>query len=155
MNLDASFCKKVEKGVPYRHPKVIGPKPTWWQFGTFRGPFNTPKVPNWLFEAERAFVFECHLVSPSRVFGPVIVSRHVFILRLWFFISFLDNSDFFKNNYLVDKSLKINLDKFRLSTILLLSDYSFYSHACIPILNTYCQPITNYLINFNSSANQN
>ena len=28
----------------------------------------------------------------------------------FFFITFLDNSVFFKNNYLVDKSLKINLD---------------------------------------------
>ena len=28
----------------------------------------------------------------------------------FFFISFLDNSGFLKNNYLVDKSLKINLD---------------------------------------------
>ena len=28
-----------------------------------------------------------------------------------FFVSFLDNLGFFKNNYLVDKSLKINLDK--------------------------------------------
>ena len=44
-------------------------------------------------------------------FGRKFVPRRIFILRLWFFISFLDNSNFFKNNYLVDKSLKINLDK--------------------------------------------
>ena len=46
-------------------------------------------------------------------FDPVLVSRRVFILSLWFFflISLLDSSGFFRNNYLVDKYPKINLDK--------------------------------------------
>ena len=114
MNSDASFCKKVENGVHYRHPKVVGPKPTWWQFGPFRVLFSTPKVPNWLLEVERAFVFECHLVSASRVFWLVFVPRRVFNLCLWFFVSFLDNSGFFKNNYLVNKFLKINLDNIQI-----------------------------------------
>ena len=63
-----------------------------------------------------------------------------------FFISFLDNSDFLRktilNNYLVDKSLKINPYKFRLSTISLLSNHPFYSYACNPTLDTNYQPIT-------------
>ena len=45
-------------------------------------------------------------------FYPVPAPRRVFILSLWlFFISFMDNSGFFRNNYLVDKYPKINLDK--------------------------------------------
>ena len=51
-------------------------------------------------------------------------------------------SSLFRNNYLVDKYPKINFDKFRLSTILLLSNYPFYSYASNPILDTNCQPIT-------------
>ena len=81
----ASFCEKVEKDVSYRHPKVVGPKPTWWQFGIFRVPFGTLKVLNWLLEAKRAFMFRCHLISPSKVFWPVLVPRRIFNLCLWFF----------------------------------------------------------------------
>ena len=58
------------------------------------------------------------------------------------FISFLNNPSLFRNNYLVNKYPKINFDKFRLSTILLLSNYPFYSYASNPILDTNCQPIT-------------
>ena len=68
MNLDSSFCEEIEKGVPYRHPKAVGPKPKTWKFGPFIVSFGTPKVLNWLLEAERTFMFGCHLVSPSRVF---------------------------------------------------------------------------------------
>ena len=109
--MDASFCEKIEKGMHNHNPKASGPKATWWQFSNFRVLFGTPKVPNWLLDAERTFMFRCHLDSPSRVLWLVLVPRHVFILRLWFFISFLDNSGFSKNNYLEDKYLKINLDK--------------------------------------------
>ena len=103
LGFESTFCEKIEKGVHYHHPKAVGPKPTWWQFDTFRVMFGTPKVPNWLLEAEPTFVFGCHLVSPSRVFWPVLVPRRVFNLRLWFFVSFLDNLGFFKSNYLEDK----------------------------------------------------
>ena len=55
---------------------------------------------------------------------------------LWFFISFLDNSSFFKNNYLVDKSLKINLDNIQIipnfvviqSSILFLCMHPYFKH---------------------------
>ena len=40
------FAKKIEKDVPYRHPRRIGPKPKRVQFGTFKVPIGTPKVPN-------------------------------------------------------------------------------------------------------------
>ena len=42
---------------------------------------------------------------------PIIALRHVFNPYSKIFISFLDNSGLFRNNYLVDKYLKINLDK--------------------------------------------
>ena len=46
LNIDASFCEKVKKGVPYRHLKAVGPKPKRRKFGPFKVPFGTPKVPN-------------------------------------------------------------------------------------------------------------
>ena len=61
VNLDASFCEKIEKGVSYCHPKAVGPKPKRGKFGPFRMPFDTLKVPNWLLDTEHFFVFGCHL----------------------------------------------------------------------------------------------
>ena len=131
-----SFAKKIEKGVPYRHPKVVGPKPKRGKLGPFRVSNGTPKVPNWLLDAERTSMFECHLNSLSRVSWPVLVPRRVFNIRLWFFVPFLDNSSFFKNNYLVDKSLKINLDNVQIipnfvviqSSLLFLCMHSYFKH---------------------------
>ena len=47
------------------------------------------------------FRIRVHLLSPSRVFWPILVPC-VFDPRLWFFFSslFLDDSGFFKNNYI-------------------------------------------------------
>ena len=53
-----------------------------------------------------------------------------------FFISFLDNSGFFRNNYLVDKYTKINLDKIQIihnfivikSSILFLYMHPYFKH---------------------------
>ena len=92
--------------------KGIGPKPKRGKFGPFKVPFSTPKVLNGLLDTERSSMFECVLDSPSRVF--LIRSPHLDVfssLVYDFFISFLDNSSFFRNNYLVDKYPKINLDK--------------------------------------------
>ena len=111
VNPDASFCEKIKKGVPYCHPKAVGPKPKRGKFGPFRVSFGTAKVPNWLLDTECSFMFGCCLDSSSKVFWQVLAPRHVFILHLWFFISFLNNSSFFRNNYLIDKYPKINLDK--------------------------------------------
>ena len=87
--MDASFCEKIEKGMHNCHPKAVGPKPTSWQFRTFKVPFDTPKVPfgtpnvpNWPYGSECTFVFGCCLDSSSRVFWLVLVPRHVFILCL-------------------------------------------------------------------------
>ena len=69
-------------------------------------------------------------------FDPVPTPRRVFILSLWFFISFLDNSGFFRNNYLVDKYPKINFDKVQIihnfiviqSSILFLCMHPYFKH---------------------------
>ena len=136
MNPNASFCEKIKKGIPYCHPKAVGPKPKRGKFGPFRESFGTPKVPNWLLDTERTTVFRCVLDSPSRVFWPVLAPRRIFILCLWFFISFLDNSGFFRNNYLVDKYPKINLDKIQIiynfiviqSSLLFLCMHPYFKH---------------------------
>ena len=90
----------------------------------------------WPYGSEHSFVFGCRLDSFSKIFWPILVPRHVFVLRLWFFISFLDNSGFFKNNYLVDKSLKINLDNVQIipnfvviqSSLLFLCMHPYFKH---------------------------
>ena len=122
MNPDASFCEKIENGMPYCLPKVVGPKPNKGKFGPFRVPFGTPKVsfvtpkvPNWPYGSEHSFMFGCRLDSFSKVFWPVLVPRHIFTLYLWFFVFFFWIIQAFLrtiilNNYLLDKSLKINLD---------------------------------------------
>ena len=135
MNPDASFCKKVENGVPYRHSKAVGPKPTWWQF-------STPKVPNWLLEVKCTFMFGCHLVFPSRVFWQSLDLGVFSTSVYYFFISFQDNSGFFKNNYLVDKSLKINLDKVQIIPNFVVIQSSLLFICMHPYLDTYYQPIT-------------
>ena len=70
-------------------------------------------------------------------FDPIPAPRCVFILSLWFFfISFLDNSSFFRNNYLVDKYPKINLDKVQIihnfiviqSSLLFLCMHPYFKH---------------------------
>ena len=119
VNLDASFCEKIKKGVPYHHPKAVGPKPKRGKFSPSRVPFNTPNVPfgtpkvlNQLLDTEHFFVFRCRLDFSSRLFliGPC-TQTCFHSLSMIFFISFLNNSIIFKTNYLVDKYPKINLDK--------------------------------------------
>ena len=85
------LLQKGRKWCGYCHQKAVGPKHITWKFGPFRVLFGTPKVPNWLYGSEHSFMFSCRLDSSSRIFWLVLVPRCVFILRLWFFISFLDN----------------------------------------------------------------
>ena len=49
------FCEIVEKDVPYRHPKRVGPKPKKVPFGTLKVLIGTPKVPNGTFGHEMHF----------------------------------------------------------------------------------------------------
>ena len=67
-----------------------------------------------LLDAERSFVFGCVLDSLFRVFLTQSLYLDVFsslVYDFFFKIFFLDNLGFFRNNYLVDKYPKINLDK--------------------------------------------
>ena len=79
------LLRKGQMGVPYHHPKAVGPKPKRGKFSPFRVPFSTPKVPNWLLDTEHSFVFGCCLDSSSSVFWQVLAPRCIFILHLWFF----------------------------------------------------------------------
>ena len=87
-----------------------------------------------LLDAKCSSMFGC--VLDFFFFFLVLVPRRVFILSLWFFISFMDNSSFFRNNYLVDKYPKINLDKVQIiqnfiviqSSLLFLCKQSYLRH---------------------------
>ena len=112
MNQDATFYEKVEKGVPYRHTKGIGPKPKRVQFGTFKVPIGTPKVPNSTLGCWSRFRVRLHFGLLFLGFlEPVLALRRVFNPYSKIFIFFLDNSSLFRNNYLVNKYPKINFDK--------------------------------------------
>ena len=63
-----------------------------------------------LLGADHTFVYGC-LLDFFRFLEPVLALRRVFNPYSKIFISFLDNSSLFKNNYLVDKYPKINFDK--------------------------------------------
>ena len=139
VNPNASFCEKIKKGVPYCHLKAIGPKPKRGKFGPFRVLFDTPKVPNWLLDTEHFFVFGWLLDSFSKVFFYWSLHLDVFssfIYDFFFIIFFLNNSDFFRNNYLIDKYPKINLDKVQIiynfiviqSSFLFLCMYPCFKH---------------------------
>ena len=66
-------------------------------------------------------------------FDLIPAHRRVFILSLWFFfISFLDNSGFFRNNYFVDKYPKINLDKVQIILNFIVIQSSIFSPCMHP-----------------------
>ena len=120
---NASFYENVEKGVPYRHPKRIGPKPKRVQFGTFKVPITL--------SCSGAFW------TPFLGFlGPVLALRCVLNPYSKIFISFLDNSSLFRNNYLVDIYPKINFDKVQIIhnfiaiqlSLLFLCKQSYFRH---------------------------
>ena len=73
---------------------------------------------------------------------PGLALGRVFNSYSKIFISFLDNSGCFRKNYLVDKYLKINLDKVQIIHNFIIIQLSFYSYASDPILDTNYQPIT-------------
>ena len=140
LNLAASFCKKIEKGM---HQSVVGPKPNQGKFSPFRVLFSTPKVRigSWM---PNALPCSGAIQTPLLGFLGQSLYLNAFSSSVYdfFIISFLDNSAFLRAIILKINTLKQILIKFRLSTVLLLSNHPFYSYACIPILNTNYQPIT-------------
>ena len=93
-------------------------------------------------DTERSSVFGCVLDSLFSVFLSSPCTQMCFHPQSMISISFLDNSSFFKNNYLVDKYPKINLDKVQIIQNFIIIQHPFYKYACNPILNTNYQSIT-------------
>ena len=139
-----SFCEKIEKGVPYRHSKGIGPKPKRGKFSPLKVPFGTKSSVQHSKSAEWALghytFFHVRLCFGLFFQGFLIRSLHIDVFSSlvydFFFISFLDNSGFCRNNYLVDKYPKINLDKVQIfhnftviqSTLLFLCMHPYFKH---------------------------
>ena len=109
--LGTRTSQKTLEGETKWHPNTKVHSASNSQFSTFGVPNGALKVPNWLLEAERTFVFRCHLVSPSRFFGRSLYLDMFSTSVYDFFVSFLDYLGFFKSNYLEYKYLKINLNK--------------------------------------------
>ena len=89
-----------------------------------------------LLDAEHSSMFECVLDSLFRVFLSDPCTQTCFHPQSMIFISFLDNSGFSRNIYLVDKYPKINLDKIQIiynfiviqSSLLFLCMQSYFKH---------------------------
>ena len=134
-NLDASFRGKVEKGVLYCHPKGVRPKPKRGPFGPFKVSFGTPKVPNGALGCRTFFRVQVRFGLSFQGFFIRSLYLDVFSSLVYAFY-LLDNSSFFRNNYLVDKYPKINLDKVQIihnfifiqSSLLFLCMQSYFKH---------------------------
>ena len=89
-----------------------------------------------LLDAECSSMFGCILDSLFRVFKSSSCTQTCFHLQSMIFISFMDNSGLFRNNYLVDKYPKINLDKVQIihnfiviqSSLIFLCMQSYFKH---------------------------
>ena len=89
-----------------------------------------------LLDAKHSFVFGYVLDSPFRVFLIWSLYIDVFSFLVYDSYLFLDNSGFFKKHYVVDKYLKIILDKVQIihnfivipSSLLFLCMQSYFKH---------------------------
>ena len=129
--------------MSYHHLKGVRPKPKMEKFSPFKVSFSTPKVSNGLLDTECSSVFECVLDFPFRVFLSSPHTQTCFHPQsMIFFISFMDNSGFFRNNYRVDKCPKINLDKVQIIHNFIVIQSSLLFLCMHLYLNTNYQPIT-------------
>ena len=104
--------KKIENDVPYHNQKSVGPKPLRVPFGTVKVPFSTPKVPNGTLGCQSYFCVRVHFGLLFQVFSSQALHLDVFSIRILRFLTLFQIIQVFsKNNYLVDKYSKINLDK--------------------------------------------
>ena len=110
-NLDASFREKIEKACFIVTQKALGQSPKGGNLALLKCRSALQKCRMVLLDAEHTFVFGCVLDSPSMVFLFDPCTQTCFHPQFMIFISFLDNSGFFRNNYLVEKYPKINFDK--------------------------------------------
>ena len=81
------------------------------QFGTLKVLFNTPKVPNGTLGHQTYFRVPVHFGPFLSFLELILALGRVFNPYPKIFISFLNNSGLFSNNYLVDKYSKISFDK--------------------------------------------
>ena len=89
-----------------------------------------------LLGADRSFVLGVFWTHFLGFLEPGLALRHIFNLYSKIFISFLDNSGLFRNNYLIDKYPKINFDKVQIIhnfiiiqlSLLLLCKKSYFRH---------------------------
>ena len=109
-NLDTSFREKIER-VCFIVTQRVRRKPKRRKFGPFKCRSALQKCRMVLLDAEYTFVFGCILDSLSMVFLSDPCTQTCFHPQSMIFISFLDNSGFFRNNYLLEKYPKINFDK--------------------------------------------
>ena len=135
-NLDASFYENVENGMPCHHLKGVRPKPKRDHSALLKCRSALQKCQMVLLDAERSSLFGCILDSLFRVFLSGPCTQTCFHPQSIIFISIIDNLGFFKNNYLVDKYPKINLDKVHIihnfiviqSSLLFLCMQSYFKH---------------------------
>ena len=136
LNSDAFFCEKIKKGMHYRHPKAVGPKPKSWKFSPFQSTVwhsKSVELPfglRTLFRVRVPFglFFQGFLVGPCTqpCFHPPFMIFHLFSRQF----------RLFKNNYIVDKYFKINLDNVQIihdfivnqSSFLFLCMQSYFKH---------------------------
>ena len=110
-NLDASFREKIERACFIVTQRALGQSPKGGNLALLNFRSALQKCRMVLLDAKRSFMFGCLLDSISRVFLSGHCTQTCFHPQSMIFISFLDNSAFFRNNYLADKYPKINLDK--------------------------------------------
>ena len=139
-----SFAKRSKKVCLIVTQRALGQSPKGGNLALLKVLFDTPKVSNGLLDTKCSSMFGCILDLLIGFFDPVPSPKRVFILSLCFFfflfifflISFLDNSGFFRNNHLEDKYPKINLDKVQIihnliviqSSLLFLCMHTYFKH---------------------------
>ena len=110
-NLDASFREKIERACFIVTQRALGQSPKGGNLALLNFRSALQKCRMVLLDAKHTFVFGCILDSSSMVFLSDSCTQTCFHPQSIVFISFLDNSCFFRNNYLVKKYPKINFDK--------------------------------------------
>ena len=111
-------------------------------FGTLKGPFGTPKVPNGTLGCQSCFHVQVRFRLLLGFLEPSLAFRRVFNSYSKIFISSLDNSGIFNNNYLVDKYSKINFDKVQIIHNFIVIQLSPLFPCKQSYFNTNHQPIT-------------
>ena len=104
--------RKIQKGCVLSTPEVSWAKAQKGAIRHFESADWHSKSVEWYFWTPN--VLSCSGAFWTPLLGflePGLALRRVFNSYSKIFISFLDNSSLFSNKYLVDKYLKINLDK--------------------------------------------